>query len=206
MFYKKGVSAVVTTVILVVLVLVLISVVWGVVNNLVTENLESSSSCFGNFEKVEIEGKYTYYDENTDEFQFSLSVKDIEVDKLVVVVSNKAGTKSYTLTKEEQIIPGLETYPNIPTVKIPDKNSGLIYLASGFIEKPDSIKVAPVINGQQCEASDSIVQIETGSISSSTTCSDLGGACCLSNQFCTGGTFQSSSDCSSRCCVGGTCV
>jgi len=206
MFYKKGVSAVVTTVILVVLVLVLVSVVWGVVNNLVTENLESSSSCFGNFEKVEIEGKYTYYDENTDEFQFSVSMKDIDIEELVIVISTKTGTKSYTLTKEEQIIEGLETYPDIITSKVPDKNSGVTYIASGFAEKPDSIKVAPVINGQQCEASDSLAQIETGRISSSTTCANLGGACCSSIQFCEGGTFQSSSDCSSRCCVGGTCT
>jgi hypothetical protein len=35
-------------------------------------------------------------------------------------------------------------------------------------------------------------------------CSELGGSCCQSGQTCTG-SFQSSSDCSSLCCVGGSC-
>ncbi|HJW96642.1 MAG TPA: hypothetical protein VJ485_00590, partial [archaeon] len=36
------------------------------------------------------------------------------------------------------------------------------------------------------------------------TCSQLGGSCCSSGQTCTG-SFQSSSNCASLCCVGGTC-
>ena len=34
---------------------------------------------------------------------------------------------------------------------------------------------------------------------------DLGGTCCASGQSCSGGSFQSSDDCSTLCCVGGTC-
>lgn len=37
------------------------------------------------------------------------------------------------------------------------------------------------------------------------TCSGLGGLCCTAGQECQGGSFQSSSDCGSLCCVGGTC-
>src|SRR4030042_144698 len=39
---------------------------------------------------------------------------------------------------------------------------------------------------------------------SSQTCSQLGGSCCSSGQTCTG-SFQSSSNCGSLCCVGGSC-
>ncbi len=38
------------------------------------------------------------------------------------------------------------------------------------------------------------------------TCLALGGSCCSLGQTCQGGSFQSSSDCSSLCCVGGTCI
>lgn len=38
------------------------------------------------------------------------------------------------------------------------------------------------------------------------TCAELGGTCCSSGQLCQGGTWNNSSDCSTRCCIGGACI
>jgi len=55
---------------------------------------------------------------------------------------------------------------------------------------------------------DPIIDMENSVVTVATagsTCSELGGSCCSSGQSCTGGTFQTSTDCGSLCCVGGTC-
>jgi len=38
-----------------------------------------------------------------------------------------------------------------------------------------------------------------------TTCTDLGGTCCLPDEQCVGGDYEEALDCGSRCCLGGTC-
>ena len=78
---KRGMSAVIATVILIVLVLTLISIVWAVVNNLVSQQIDETESCFGIFDKIEIQNRYTYYDSSTNELEFSVAVKDVKIDE-----------------------------------------------------------------------------------------------------------------------------
>jgi len=155
---KRGLSGVITTIILIALVLAAVAIVWVTVNNLLTDRLSAAESCMNIFEKVEINDLYTCYDDPN--FQFSISIKDIIVDEVIVSVSGGGATKSYTLTNEEQSISGLGPYPSgSGNVKLPGKNSGSTYVSSDFSSTPDSIKVAPVIDGNQCEVSDSVVEI-----------------------------------------------
>ncbi|MCK4647832.1 hypothetical protein KAT24_02795 [Candidatus Pacearchaeota archaeon] len=160
----KGLSGVITAIILIALVLAATVIVWGVVNNLIRKQMESSEACFGNYDKVTINGIYTCYDSIDDTFQFSLNIGDIEVDKVIVSVSSEGSTNSYTLTNDAQPIPGLANYSSTgfgtDFIKLPGKNAGRTYIASGFTEKPDLIKIAPIIGGQQCEVSDTISNIE----------------------------------------------
>ena len=62
MSQRKGLSTVVATVIMIALVMSAIAIVWGVVTNLVEEQLEGADSCISVFDKVEINGRYTCYD------------------------------------------------------------------------------------------------------------------------------------------------
>jgi len=157
---KRGLSTIVTTVILIVIVFVLISILWTTVNNLITKSLEKAESCFGNFEKVTINNKYTCYNHTTNETLFSINIKEIDVDGVLVSISVGGGTKSYTLTNDEQSIPGLGSYPSgSGSVKLPGKNAGLTYIVSDFSERPSSIQIAPIINEKQCEVSDSLFEI-----------------------------------------------
>jgi alpha-tubulin suppressor-like RCC1 family protein len=163
---KRGISAVIANVILIALVMVLLVVVWVVVKNLISENLESSESCLGTLGKVEIEPLYTYYDSDLGELQFSINIGSVDVDGVLVSISVEGETKGYTLTNELQSIEGLSSYSGESRVKLPGKNAGLTYIAKGFSNKPDSIKISPIVNGHQCEPCDNLYGIEGGKVSS----------------------------------------
>lgn len=164
LFYKTGLSGVITAVIMIALVMAAAAIVWGVVNNVIRGQMKNAESCFGNYDKVTINSIYTCYDSTADTFQFSLDIGDIEVDSVIISVSSAGSTNGYTLTNTEQTISGLANYESTgfgtDLIKLPGKNAGKTYVANGFTEKPDLIKIAPVIDGQQCEISDSVSGIE----------------------------------------------
>lgn len=156
---KKGVSEVIVTVIMIALVLAAGVIVWGVVNNLVRNQLGGAESCFGIFEKITLDNLYTCYDGDSDEIHFSINIGDIEVEKVIVGISGEGVKKSYT-------IPG--NYSDVKEyggtygedLELPGQNGGLTYIASGFTSAPDRIQIAPVIDGKQCEISDSLSEID----------------------------------------------
>ncbi len=162
---KKGLSGVIAAVILIALVMVTTAIIWTVVNNLITEKLEGAESCFDIFEKVTINNRYTCYNYSSNQLQFSINIGDIKIDEVLVAVSGKGTTTSFKLSNEVLNIPDLTNYPSGSIgVRLPGKNSGLTYFfdmsGSGFSEKPDLIKIIPIIGQKQCEASDSLSEID----------------------------------------------
>ncbi len=157
---KKGISGVIVAVIMVALVLTATVIVWAVVNNVIEGQLGSVESCFGSYDKVKINSMYTCWDATNSEFYFSIEIKDIEVDSVVIGISGEAETKSFTITNEEQTISGLKNYDGTTSVKLPEKNAGKTYITDSFSSKPDSIKIAPVVDRQQCEESDGVSEID----------------------------------------------
>lgn len=158
---KRGVSGVITVVILVGLVMVTTAIVWTVVNGLVSDRIGDAEACFGNFEKVTLNNRYTCYDSSSNETMFSINIGDIEVDSVIVSISSEGATKGYTITDEVTNIEGLTNYSGGDDVIIPGKNSGLTYIATEYSSEPDSINIKPVINGKQCDISDSIIEIDS---------------------------------------------
>jgi len=155
---------IVTAVIMIGLVMVAAIIVWVVVRNIIQDRLEGVESCFGIYDKVTINSRYTCYKPSNNSFQFSISLKDIDVDSIIVSISGAGASNSYTLTNQNQTISGLANYSSgvfgTDMIQLPGKNAALTYIASGFSEKPDLIQIAPVIDGQQCEASDSLSEID----------------------------------------------
>ncbi|HTY43831.1 MAG TPA: hypothetical protein VMC80_01170 [Patescibacteria group bacterium] len=158
---KKGMADIIVTVLLIGLVLALGSIVWVVVSNLTNKNLQSTQSCFGNYGEISLNNQYTCYNTNTKELNFSIIIGDVSVDKVVISISGAGIIKSYS-------IPG--TYPNAKmfgassyggALVLPNKSEGLTYVTKDFQSIPDTIKIAPVINGQQCDYSDTLSQIDT---------------------------------------------
>lgn len=162
---RKGLSTVVITVILIALSMAAVVLVWAFVNNLIKSQIESSESCFGNYDKVQINKQYTCYDIDGENYtlRFSLSLGDVAVDKVIVSVSSASAVKSYELTNEEQTISGFANYPSGTTnIKLPEQNSGLTYEVKGeFDSLIELIRIAPIIGGSQCEISDTLSQIES---------------------------------------------
>ncbi len=160
--HKKGLSLVIATLILVLLSLVLAGVVWGVVNKIIKEKVDEVNSCFGNFEKVTINNKYTCYNYSSKELQFSISIADISIDELIVSVSGDIQTQSFKITKSGSEISMVKNYKSSdPIIKLPGENAGKTYLFNTTnIGKPSSIKIAPVINKKQCQASDELNTID----------------------------------------------
>ncbi len=161
---KKGLSTIVITVILVALSMAAIVLVWTFVNNLIKKQISSTESCFGNSDKVTINGQYTCYEligSNNYKLRFSLSIGEVNIDKVTVAVSSGGNVKSYQITNTPQTIPNLVMYSgtNPSSVILPGKNSGVTYNATGFNAKIDSIQIAPTIGGNKCDASDSLSEI-----------------------------------------------
>jgi hypothetical protein len=160
---NRGLSAIVTTVILIALSMAALALVWGFINNFINERIDSNQACFGNLDKVKINGQYTCYEAVAGgkfNLRFSLSVGDVDVEKITVLVTSEGNTKNYVITNENQIVTGVTRYPSGEAqIIVPGKNSGMSYLATGFDSEMDSIDIAPTIDGTLCEISDSFAEI-----------------------------------------------
>ena len=158
---RKALSAIVGSLLLILLVLIAVGVVWGIVNNVLEDN--SDTSCFGNYGKLILNPQYTCYEFNeiTEQYnlRFSISVGDFDIDGIVIDLVNATGSQSFTLTKNAQTISGLKYYDGTTSVKMPDKNAGLSYNATD-VGKIDSVRISPIIKDKRCEVSDIIETIE----------------------------------------------
>lgn len=165
---KKALSTVVATVLIILLTVVATAIVWTFVKGIVNpEKLEGTQSCFEvtSGEKVTINDFYTCYNQASNEVQFSINMKDIDVDAVVVSILIGGNSKSFTLTPNDTVIPNLRPYKGSSgsVVKLPGKNEGRTYVAEGFeadVGKVDWIKIAPIVNGKQCDASDQTYQVD----------------------------------------------
>jgi len=157
---NKGLSAIITTLILIALTISVIAIVWVVVSNLLTDRLDAAESCINIFNKVELNERYTCYNSTSLSFQFSINIGDIDLDEVIVSVSEAGSSTSYKITNVAQTILGLGPYPSgLGDVKLPGKNSGMTYISNEFSTIPDSVKITPVIDRNQCEVSDSVLEI-----------------------------------------------
>ncbi|MEK6841939.1 MAG: archaellin/type IV pilin N-terminal domain-containing protein [Nanoarchaeota archaeon] len=162
---KKGLSEVVTVVLFLALAVVMVGVVWAVVNGLVKDKLSQAGSCFDTSGKIMINNRYTCYNSTSKELQLSLSLGDIDVEEILVGISGSGTSISFKLNNGNSQISNLVSYPSRNVnVTLPKKNAGLTYLfnmtGAGFSGSPDSIRIAPIIGTEQCEAADSIEEVD----------------------------------------------
>ena len=162
---KKGISDVITTVLLIALTLVMVSVVWVVINNIVKSRLTDSGTCFETFGKISINKQYTCYNSSSKEFQFSISVGDIDLNEIIIQISGAGASSGVNLNNTSAAVQYLTSYPNRGALtSLPSKNSGRTYLfnmtAAGFTGEPDSISIAPIIDGNQCDFSETLTEID----------------------------------------------
>lgn len=153
---KKGVSDVLATVLLIAITISVAAIVWVVVRNLVQGDIQSSNACFGIFDKVEINSQYTCYNNTagTDELWFSISVGDIEkIEDILVGISGSGTSSSFKIIGDNPANLSYFNRTKPSVLSIPGKNSGQAYiykLPGNFTEKPDSIQIALIIDGEMC--------------------------------------------------------
>ncbi|MCW8966502.1 MAG: hypothetical protein OQK82_07440 [Candidatus Pacearchaeota archaeon] len=161
---KKAISGIITAVIMIALVMAATAILWGVVNNIVNEQLDEAGSCFDLYDKVTINNRYTCHNTTSDELRFSINVGDIDLSGLLVSVSGDGDSKSFKLTSENLTESYLFNYPNKTLgIALPEKNSGktfILDLTSVGISKPDLIQIAPIVGSKQCEVSDTLTEID----------------------------------------------
>ena len=143
---NQGVSAVISTIILIALVLVVIGIVYMFVLPMIEDRVKYSEACsIEILDKIEI-NSLSCYDKDNGNIDISINVRDVETDEILVSVEVNGESRSF---KIEQ-----------------GKNSGRVYSKNlindlGFAEaeKPSSIKIAPIIDGEQCNEIDSLNNI-----------------------------------------------
>jgi flagellin-like protein len=159
---KKGMSEIITTVIMIALVMAAAGIIWEVVNNLIQKNTQQTESCFGLYEKVNLYGQGVCYDSENQRVSVYVEVKDVDIDKIIVSIYTEAETKSFE-------VPGENLDVAIYTKNSPEygtnlskltQNSGKRFWVRNINSIPTSISISPIINGNQCEISDTIKTIE----------------------------------------------
>jgi len=148
---KKAMSAIISIMMLVLIVLAGTAIIWKILSKTVDEGLEESKSCYDLIGKVVVNGEYTCYDGAENEMHVSIGVGDIDIDGLLIAITDENSSVSFELTNEITNIPGLLNYTRSDDVKAPGKNSGVTYIATNIVEIPFSIEIAPKLNDHLCE-------------------------------------------------------
>ena len=163
-FYnKRGLSELVTSILMIALVMSLGVIIWTVSKNLVSEKLDKSSSCFGNFNEITIGKQYSCVNFTSNETKVSLNVGNIDIEGILVSISGNSGAKSFII-KANSSFSYVKMYNGAygASLSLPGKNSGLTYVVSNInigVSDADSVAIAPIISGNQCEVSDSINEL-----------------------------------------------
>jgi hypothetical protein len=170
---KKALSTVVATVLIILLTVVSVGIVWGFVRGIL--NPVVTNKCYAvqtNPELVTLGDAYTCYNDTSEELQLMINIGDIEIDGLLVSVLANGASRSFILTNNDTLIsnPSVRYYqsdnggtPSVPElVKLPVKNAGLTYQIGGFtgVKKIDTIRIAPTVEGRDCEATDITNEID----------------------------------------------
>ena len=148
---KKAMSAIIAVMILILIVMAGITIIWKVVTKTVDESLEKSKSCYDLVGKITVNSKYTCYDGANEEMHVSVEIGDIDIDGLFIVIADEDSAVSFELTNELTTVTNLLNYTRDDQVKMPNKNAGSTYIATGIVEMPLAIELAPMINDNLCE-------------------------------------------------------
>lgn len=178
-FKKKGLSDIVAILLLILLVIIATVVIYFFVRSLIDKGIDSSEKCSQkNLDKIQFNYDNTCYYEIGNLLFFSIDVKDINVDKLKFFMEGGGNSKTYFLEDDRNTCLSdgdcgnvLINYDRCWTgtkwnflkdknfYLILKKNEGHTYVVeSNWLPiqdtKPNSIKIYPVIENEECGVSD----------------------------------------------------
>lgn len=146
---KRGLSAVISILIIIGLTVVAGSIIWGVARSIIQDRIDYSESCsLAVLENIRINTVYTCYENAEKKVKVMVDLGDIDIDEILIYVNYIDESKTVNVTQT--------------------KNSGKIHevdLVQLFGSKvvdtigPGAVRIAPVVNGQQCSIVDNFYQI-----------------------------------------------
>lgn len=170
-FFKKGLSDVVVTLLTIVLVLSIMAIIWSVTSGLIQNQMNTAEKCGNIVNKININSQDTCYDKviplnpTDDTLQLSIEVKNIDLDGILITINEQGKGKSFKITKvpEETFI---TQYGTGGSGVVPLKNEMMTYIVDlqdlglSGTTKPSSVKIAPIVGGEQCDTVDSLLEID----------------------------------------------
>lgn len=162
-FYsKKALSNIIASVIMILLVVTSIIVVGTFVTNLVQDQIDESGSCFETLDKVLIGDTQTCYDLINRELKIFIEMKDLEINEVLVSVSDNSFAKTFSIKSEPSEIEFINNYSHGTMISLPPQKSGFAYYintSSAGLSKPTEIQIAPVVGKNTCEVTDKMTAI-----------------------------------------------
>ena len=166
MMNKKAISGIVAMIIGIMIVVAIGAVIFGVVRSTVEDNLDQVDSCGINLiDKLSFNRDYACYDPANNLVIFSINRGDIGLDKIVVSIESETSSAPFEMRAVSEDLGGvLTTYPtgNNPGNHkwLPEREGGKTYIYNDWTGgEVTSIKMAPVIKGEECEIVDTITNI-----------------------------------------------
>lgn len=152
---NKSQSEVITTVLLILLVIVGITILSSAVISFIKPMLENK--CFEVMDQVQISrsSQYTCYNSSSNESYVKVHIGD-KRDKLDGFIIELGGASTQSIKVTEYDPPSnVRMYNGAMNLELPNKNEDRTYVIQGVTEKPDIIKLYPVLSdGKSCDPSD----------------------------------------------------
>lgn len=171
MMFKRAISPVIATVIMIAIVIVGGITVWVFINDLLEENIEETEACFGIFDKVQINERYTCFDSANEELDVSIAVGEVDLSSLIISVSGNRKTLSYELGEgPAKVVTNIYPYGGSEgdAVNLTGADSGATYSINLDSETGadmeggvDSVEIYPSVKGKKCGKTDSMTEVES---------------------------------------------
>ena len=145
---KRGLSQVVSAVLLILLTVALAAGLWAGLNGYLSSSMNRTTACNDIIEKVKLNPSYTCYDSSSGSVLVSISRKEFAMDSLSVSILEEEKSKSFSLENTPKLIEEVSYYSSVGGVEmvaLPGNESGKTYCVSGFLSKPISIIISPVL-------------------------------------------------------------
>jgi hypothetical protein len=147
---KKGLSTIISILIIIGITMIAGGIIWSVSRTIIQERMDYSKSCsLELLENINIDTINTHYNKTTQNLELYITIGGFDIEKVIVYVTYNGETKTTALETD------LETNSG--------KKHTIVLSSLGFSvtddKAPEAVKIAPMVNKQQCSIVDTFYQI-----------------------------------------------
>ena len=162
---KKGISAIVATVLIILITVAAVTIIWAAIIPMISENLDKATRCGDATSQLTLKEDYTcWHSSGSSSGNMSVQVSrgsgSFELADIKVILSIAGNDENYMILDNTSTPASGGQYQ---LGDFPEINENKVFLINKSIEKPDTVRVTPVIvSGQvltECEASGRIITV-----------------------------------------------